>query len=185
VKGGGGVPPASIVVMGVSGSGKSTVGAALAAHIGVDFVDADDLHPHRNRRRMAAGVPLTDDDRWPWLDGVAATMREAGSSGQGIVIACSALRRVYRDRLTIDAGADLLFVHLTLDADALAERLDAREGHFMPAALLESQLATLEALEPDEHGLVIDGRGPVGAIVELVAAHPALDAVRPSRPASG
>lgn len=165
-----GAPAPSIVVMGVSGCGKSTVGGALAATLGADFLDADDLHPRRNRDRMAAGVPLTDDDRWPWLDLVAAAMRAAGEEGRGMVVACSALRRVHRDRLVEGAGTCPLFVHLSLGAETIADRLAARRGHFMPSGLLASQLSTLEALEDDEHGVVVDGTAAPAALAELLAA---------------
>ena len=144
--------PPQIVVMGVSGSGKSTVGARLAEKLGVPFVDADDLHPITNVDKMSAGIPLTDDDRWPWLEKVGQAI--AAASATGIVVACSALRRSYRD--TIRAAApDAQFVHLDGSRDLLASRLGSREGHFMPATLLDSQLEALEPLGDGERGLVI------------------------------
>ncbi|MFC4071982.1 gluconokinase [Actinoplanes subglobosus] len=153
--------PEAIVVMGVSGCGKSTVGAQLAAAIpGAIFMDADDLHPAANKARMASGVPLTDDDREPWLRACATWLAAeiaggAQAGGRPAVLACSALRRRYRDVLR--AGApDLRFVHLHADADLLARRLDGRRGHFMPATLLASQLQTLEGLQPDEAGFTVD-----------------------------
>ncbi|NEM90721.1 gluconokinase [Galbitalea soli] len=146
------IVPQLIVVMGVSGSGKSTVGAALASRLRVPFVDADDLHPAANVAKMAAGHPLTDEDRWPWLDRVAATL--AGGASTGMVVACSALRRVYRER--ISAGAPgVRFVELEGSRALLEERMRGRHDHFMPTSLLDSQLATLESLAVDEPGIVV------------------------------
>src|ERR1700676_1906752 len=105
--------PVAVVVMGVSGSGKSTVGAALARHLGVAFRDADEFHPAANVAKMSAGTPLTDEDRWPWLDAIGAALAEAGREGRGIIVGCSALKRVYRDRLRAAARRPLVFVHLT------------------------------------------------------------------------
>ncbi len=153
-------------VMGVSAAGKSTVGTALALTLGVPFVDADDLHSDANRAKMAAGIPLTDDDRWPWLDAVGARLRDERDSG--LVVACSALRRAYRDRIR-EAAPGVVFVHLTGTPELLAARAGARTDHFMPPALLESQLATLEPLEDDEAGLVADVAAPAGALVAAVA----------------
>ena len=156
-----------VCVMGVSASGKTTIGTALAAALGVPFVDADDLHPDVNRARMTAGIPLTDEDRWPWLDAVAATFAE--HEGGGLVMACSALRRAYRDR--IRAGeARVVFVLLHGARELLAARAAARTDHFMPAALLESQLATLELLDPDECGLIGDiALEPIELVADVVA----------------
>ena len=141
-----------LVVMGVSGSGKSLIGSLLAEGLGVPFLDADDLHPVTNVDKMTAGIPLTDDDRWPWLEKVGQAI--AAASATGIVVACSALRRSYRD--TIRAAApDAQFVHLDGSRDLLATRLGSREGHFMPATLLDSQLEALEPLGDGERGLVI------------------------------
>ncbi|MEJ8278540.1 gluconokinase [Pseudonocardia spirodelae] len=161
-----GTPPASphplVVVMGVSGSGKSTVGAALADALGVPFTDADGLHPAANVAKMESGVPLTDDDRRPWLDAVGAEL--AGHAGTGLVVACSALRRAYRDRLRSHAPATV-FVHLCGDRTVLGERITGRSGHFMPPALLDSQLDTLEPLTADEAGATLDIRRPVDELV--------------------
>ena len=154
-----------IVVMGVSGSGKSTVGTALAELLGLGFVDADDLHPASNVAKMAAGTPLTDDDRWPWLDVVGERLAE---SSTGLVIACSALRRSYRDAIR-DRAPDTRFVLLTVDHDALQHRLEHRPGHFMPPSLLDSQLATLEPLEPDENGVTVSSQGGVAATAKAAA----------------
>jgi carbohydrate kinase (thermoresistant glucokinase family) len=142
-----------IVVMGVSGSGKSTVGALLADALQVPFTDADDLHPRSNVEKMAVGAPLTDDDRWPWLRLVGRALAEA--SATGLVVACSALKRSYREAILAEA-ADTTFVLLSGSRDLLASRIGARKDHFMPASLLDSQLATLEPLGQDEPGVTID-----------------------------
>ena len=139
--------------MGVSGCGKSSLGAALATTLALPFTDADDLHPAANRAKMAAGQPLTDADRWPWLQAVGAVL--ASNAG---VVACSALRRAYRDRLR-DAAGPVQFLHLVAPREVIAERLAARRGHFMPLALLDSQLATLEPLAPAE-GWTLNVNGP-------------------------
>lgn len=152
--------------MGVSGSGKSTVGAALAARLGVPFVDGDDLHPAANVDRMRAGEPLTDEDRRPWLDAVGAWL--AAHPG-GAVTACSALCRSYRDRLRTHAP-QAWFVHLDGDPALVAGRQAARRGHFMPASLQASQQATLEPLEPDEAGVRVDVALSPDALVEQVLA---------------
>jgi gluconokinase len=139
----------SVVVMGVSGSGKSTIGSMLAERLEVPFVDGDALHPPANVAKMAAGIPLDDADRWPWLDAVGARLAEPP-----VVVACSALRRAYRDRLRA-AAPHARFVLLDGPRELLAERM-VRPGHFMPPELLDSQLATLERPDPDEHALVFD-----------------------------
>ena len=155
------LPP--VVVMGVSGSGKSTVGAALARALAVPFVDADALHPEANRAKMAAGIPLDDADRAPWLDAVGAVLA-AGP----VVVACSALKRTYRDRLRA-AAPELRLVFLDGSPALLASRMAARPGHFMPASLLDSQLAALERPAPDEHAITADIAAPVTEIVASLA----------------
>ena len=131
-----------VVVMGVSGSGKSTVGAALATALGWPLIDADDLHPPENVAKMAAGIPLTDDDRWPWLERIVAALRARTGGGGNVVLACSALKQRYRDRL---AGAgDVRFVHLRGTPDTIAARIASRRHRYMPATLLASQYAALE-----------------------------------------
>lgn len=152
-----------VVVMGVSASGKSTLGKLLAQDEGWDFLEGDDLHPASNIAKMEAGIALTDEDRAPWLDALAhwiASQRQAQRSG---VVACSALRRRYRDRLRT-ADPQLRLVYLQVPRAELAQRMRTRQ-HFMPPALLESQLATLEEPTPDEHALYLDGTEPVECVL--------------------
>ena len=158
-----------VVIMGVAGCGKSTVGLLLAARLGLQFVDADDLHPPSNVAKMSAGTPLTDDDRLPWLARVAEVFRD-GDDGAPAVVACSALRRSYRDILRAGAGGDVAFAHLHGDRDLLARRIAARADHFMPPALLDSQLATLEPLGADETAVVVDVDRTPDRAVDVVAA---------------
>lgn len=155
-----------VVVMGVSGCGKTTVANRISASTGLVFAEADDFHSAANVAKMAAGVPLDDDDRWPWLERLAAWMTQRAAAGDSTVIACSALRRRYRDVLgSRSPSGDRLrldFVHLHGPADVVAQRLSRRTGHYMPGSLLQSQIATLEPLEPDERGVVLDlTRSPV------------------------
>ncbi len=154
-----------VVLMGVSGCGKSSVGAALAARLGVPYRDGDDLHPPANVAKMRAGVPLTDADRWPWLDRVALELDE----GAPLIIGCSALRRAYRDRIRAGAGGPVHFIHLAGDRALIASRMAARTGHYMPLALLDSQFATLEAPGPDE-ALTVDIARPLPELVNTIAA---------------
>ena len=157
-----------VVVMGVCGSGKTEVGRLLAAQLGCDFLDGDDFHPPANVAKMRAGTPLADADRWPWLDRLAAEIDVRLAEGRGGVVACSALARRYRDRLgAARPGATL--VHLDGDRDLLARRLAARQGHFMPATLLDSQLTALERPMPDEHALVLNVAEAPDAIAERIA----------------
>lgn len=150
------------VVMGVAGCGKSRVGAALAARLGAAWRDGDDLHPAANIEKMARGEPLTDADRAPWLVLVGAALRAADGP---IVIGCSALRRRYRDAIRNAAEQPVAFVHLTGSRDLIAARMAAREGHFMPLSLLDSQFAALEPLAPDETGVAVDIDAAPGAVV--------------------
>lgn len=145
--------------MGVSGSGKSTVGEALAAALGVPFVDGDSLHPKANVAKMAAGIPLDDADRAPWLDAVGATLANGP-----VVVACSALKRAYRDRLRT-AAPQLELVYLEADPAVLEERVSHRPGHYMPASLLDSQLATLQPPTADEHAVTVDSAQPLAELV--------------------
>jgi carbohydrate kinase (thermoresistant glucokinase family) len=158
----------AIVVMGVSGSGKSTVGQRLAQRIGAVFLDADDLHSAASKAKMAAGTPLTDDDRMPWLQAIAERLAKA-QDDRGVVVACSALRRTYRDVLRAERAVPVVFVHLDGEASLLESRLRNREGHFMPPTLLASQLSTLEALAPDEVGFTIPLDTSVDEIVAQIA----------------
>ncbi|WP_292874198.1 gluconokinase [Microbacterium sp.] len=152
-----------LIVMGPSGAGKSVIGAALAARLGVPFVDGDDLHPPANVAKMTAGHPLTDDDRMPWLDAVAA---QACAPAGGAVLACSALARRYRDRI-LRGCASARFVELRVPRGELEHRMTTRE-HFMPPALLDSQLALWEELEPDEPGVSVVNEGSVEAVVDRI-----------------
>ena len=155
-------PRRALVVMGVSGCGKTSVGEALAAHLGAPFVEGDALHPEANVAKMAAGVPLTDADRRPWLSAIAA--RIAAEPAPTVVVSCSSLRRAYRDLLRAEAGRPVGFVYLHGTEAVLSARMQARRGHFMPPALLASQLATLE-----------DPRGEPGVVTVEIGA--SLDAV--------
>ena len=153
------------VVMGVSGCGKSLIGAELARALGVDFVEGDEYHPKENVERMSRGIALTDEDRAGWLRALAARIQEARRRGTGVVVTCSALKRSYRDVLRAGAS-DLRFVFLKGDRALIAERLVGRRGHFMNPALLESQFSTLEEPSPDENAWVCDIRQTPQEIVD-------------------
>ena len=157
------------VVMGVSGSGKTVIGAALARALGIDFVEGDEYHSAENVRLMASGIPLTDDDRAEWLRLLAARLSESKKAGTGLVLACSALKRSYRDILRADAGG-LRFVFLRGARGLVAERLAARRGHFMPPSLLDSQLATLEDPTAEEDVWVCEISQPPEEIVSALVA---------------
>jgi gluconokinase len=155
-----------LVIMGVSGSGKSTVAGILAGQLGWDLEEGDDLHPPANVAKMSAGTPLTDQDRWPWLDKVAEWITEHTAAGLPGIITCSALKRIYRDRMR---GDHVIFVHLTGDRDTINQRISARQDHFMPPALLDTQIATLEAPAPDENVLEVNlGRPPAEEAAEII-----------------
>lgn len=155
--------------MGVAGSGKSLIGTALAARLGCEFIDGDDFHSADNVKRMASGIPLTDADRAEWLRALAARITESKKAGTGLVAACSALRRSYRDILR-SAAPDLQLVFLQGEPKLIAERLAGRRGHYMPASLLDSQLATLETPAPAERAWVVDiARTPAEIVDDLVA----------------
>lgn len=162
---------ARIVIMGVSGCGKSSVGEALAARLAIPYRDGDDLHPPENVEKMRAGIPLTDADRWPWLDRVAQVLRDEAP----VIVGCSALRRAYRDRMRCGAGGPVRFVHLSGSRAVIAARMAARKGHYMPLSLLDSQFAALEPPGPDE-AMVVDIDQPLAAIIDAIMADPSLPA---------
>eukprot|EP00667_Euglena_gracilis_P023441 EG_transcript_26480 len=158
-----------IVVMGVCGCGKSTVGQALADALGVQFVDGDTYHPAANVQKMHSGVPLTDEDRIPWLQAIADDIRLWVAAGRSTVVACSALKRAYRDTLR-SAGGAVYFLHLNGTRDVLAQRVGQRTAHFMPLALLDSQLATLQPVDGEVKCLTVDVSQPVEEVVALALA---------------
>lgn len=155
-----------VIVMGVSGSGKSAVGDRLAAELGFEFIEGDEHHPPANVEKMAAGIPLTDDDRRPWLEALAGLLAERHRRGVATVLACSALRRAYRDILRAAVPPGETFV-IELDADAatLEARMRDRRGHYMPASLLTSQMETLEPRDRDEAGVTVDATRPLDVVV--------------------
>ena len=160
------MPPPLVVVMGVSGSGKSTVGAALAQRLSVQFADADDFHPPANIAKMTAGNALDDDDRYPWLESIGEWLADRGEEGG--VMSCSALKRNYRDQLRHhEPRTQFLLLHGTLEV--ITRRQASRPGHFMPVSLLQSQFDTLEPLAPDENGVVVDVDQSIDAIVNEYA----------------
>lgn len=161
--------PVAVVVMGVAGSGKSTVGAALADRLGWDFVDADDHHPAANIDKMRRGEPLDDRDRSPWLDALRAVIDDHARRGVALVLACSALRQSYRDRLGVD-GDRVRLVHLDVERPELERRLRERAGHFMAVDMLDSQLATLEVPDPAGAMVVDGGRDADSAVTSIVSA---------------
>jgi len=155
--------------MGVSGAGKSTVTRALAGELGWPAAEADEFHSQANVARMRSGTPLTDEDRWPWLEALAAWIGERERAGENALVTCSALRRAYRDRLR-RGHASVWFAHLVVERAVIADRLEHRHGHYMPPALLSSQIETLEPLEPDEPGAAIAAhRPPPEIVVDILA----------------
>jgi gluconokinase len=152
-----------VILMGVSGCGKSSVGEGLSARLGLPYRDGDDLHPAANVEKMRTGIPLTDADRWPWLDRVAGVLARDAP----VIVGCSALRRAYRDRLRAGAGGPVHFVHLSGSRDLIAARMTGRKGHYMPASLLDSQFAALEPPGPDE-ALTIDIDQPLPALIDAI-----------------
>ncbi|MFN4101932.1 MAG: gluconokinase [Pararhodobacter sp.] len=151
-----------IILMGVAGCGKSSVGEAISARTGIAYRDGDDLHPAANVEKMRAGIPLTDEDRWPWLDQVGRELADKAP----LIIGCSALKRVYRDRIRALAGGPVTFVHLAGSRDLIAGRMAQRTGHYMPLSLLDSQFAALELPQPDEGALTADISQPLDALVD-------------------
>ncbi|WP_053748394.1 gluconokinase [Streptomyces sp. MMG1533] len=162
--------PPIVLVLGVSGSGKTTVGKAVAELLGLPFVEGDDFHPAANVAKMSAGHALDDADREPWLRALADRIRHSVEAGEGLVVACSALRRAFRDGLRAAAGAMLWCLYLALDRDTARDRVSRRTGHFMPARLADSQFETLEPLEPDEPGMTMDATGDLPAQLTRVRA---------------
>jgi gluconokinase len=162
----------TVVVMGVTGSGKTTVGQLLAERLGVSYAEADSFHPPANIVKMAAGQALDDDDRYPWLAAVAGWIAARGANGAGTggVVSCSALKARYRDMLRA-ADPNVWFLHLAVDPDVIAERVAGRIGHFMPVSLVASQFEALEALRADEAGMVVDGCLAPDMVVRLVLRH--------------
>jgi gluconokinase len=166
---GDGVPTVTLVVMGVSGSGKTTVAQRVAQRLGWVFAEGDDFHSPANVAKMRAGHPLTDEDRWPWLRTLADWIGAREAAAEDAVLTCSALKRAYRDVLA-DGHPSVRFVHVTASDDTIRRRLEHRRGHYMPASLLTSQLAALEPLQPDEPGLTLPGDGdPDDVVSDLVA----------------
>jgi len=173
--------PCQVVVMGVSGCGKTTIGQLLAQALGVDYVEGDALHPPANVTLMAAGIPLTDADRHGWLAAVAERLAGAAAQARGVVVSCSALKHAYRDQLRAAApGLRLVFLHG--DAGLIGERLAARQGHYMPASLLQSQLDTLEPPSPDERAITLPITQPPEALVAEAARLLGADAAAMSAP---
>lgn len=163
------LPPVVLIVMGVSGSGKSTIAEALADRLGAEFADGDAFHPAANVEKMRAGIPLTDADRGPWLAAIAAWIGARLAAGRSGVVACSALRRAYR-RVLVAGRADVELVYLHGGRDLIAARIGGRRGHYMPASLLDSQFATLEEPGPDERPIVAEIDADPDAITEAVMA---------------
>jgi gluconokinase len=157
----------ALIVMGVAGSGKTTIAQALATGIGWRFEDGDKFHPASNVAKMRAGHPLTDEDRWPWLRAIAEEVDRTREAGEHLVVACSALKRVYRNIL-IGKRTGVRLIYLKGTRDLILQRLRARRGHFMPPELLDSQFATLEEPGPDENAVVVDVAPSVGVIVDEI-----------------
>ena len=155
--------PQHMVLMGVAGSGKSTVGEAFAEAIGAVYLDGDDLHPPENIAKMSRGEPLTDDDRWPWLGKVGQRLHD---STEVTIIGCSALKRIYRDRIRQETNGEVTFIHLAGSRELIAARMGSRTGHFMPTTLLDSQFAALEPPTADEDAITVDIDQTLSALID-------------------
>lgn len=162
--------PVHVVAMGVSATGKTVVGTRMAKELDLEFIEGDDLHPQANIDKMAAGIPLTDEDRWPWLQAIADRVGERDAAGRSTLVTCSALKRTYRDVLRSAVSTDTFFVHLHAPFEVLEERMGQRTKHFMPTSLLQSQFDTLEPLQPDEDGVQVDVSPPVEDVVATAVA---------------
>lgn len=162
------LPP--LIIMGVSGCGKSSVGEALAAHFALPYIEGDAMHPPANIAMMSAGTPLNDDDRWPWLDALAARLKAEAAQNGGAIASCSSLKKIYRDRLQAGSGPQTRFIFLDCSRKTLERNQSARIGHFMPPSLLDSQLATLEPPYDEARAIVIDGDQPFDAVIKSIVA---------------
>lgn len=159
--------PQHLVIMGISGSGKTTIASLLAAKLGWKFAEADEFHSAGNIRKMTDGVPLQDDDRWPWLESMQQWMSGQAREGASTIVTCSALKRSYRDVLA-QAQGPVRFVHLLGDVDLIRGRLNTRSGHFMPESLLPSHVQTLQALHDDEPGLTVSNTGTPDEVTDFI-----------------
>lgn len=157
--------PDIVVVMGVSGSGKTTVAQGISTAMGWEFAEGDDFHPEANLAKMHAGTPLTDEDRWPWLERIGDWISAREAAGESAVVTCSSLRRAYRDVLR-RGRPHVRFLHVTAPAEVVQDRMEQRQGHYMPASLLPSQLALLEPLAPDEPGVVVSNEGSAAQVLD-------------------
>jgi gluconokinase len=160
-------PTTTVVVMGVSGTGKTTVAEHLVQRLGWKFAEGDAFHPAANVEKMSHGTPLDDDDRWPWLESIAVWIGERELAGENAVVTCSALKRSYRDLLR-RGHPSVFFAHVNTSPEELRDRLNRRHGHYMPPSLLDSQLETLQQLEPDEPGVTVSGEGSPDDVAEHV-----------------
>jgi len=157
--------PIFVIVMGVSGSGKTTLATGIAQRMGWQFREGDELHPPANVEKMSRGEALTDEDRWPWLEAIGQWLDDRAARGESAVVTCSALRRTYRDLLR-QGRPGVVFCHVTASPDQIRRRVEQRRGHYMPASLLPSQLATLEPLGSDEPGVTVSGEGEPSVVLE-------------------